>query len=395
MIRTAGLLLVLLLSPSPTVAQLPDTLSDVGRLYVLTILPGEDVYNRYGHTAIRAQDRQKGLDVTFNYGTFDFEAPGFIGNFIQGEMDYFLSFGSTRRALQSATLQARAVRQQLLDVSKEHRDAIYSALLKNAEEENREYRYDFLFDNCATRPRDILATALGASVTWDNGTGLQQSFRQLLDPYHAASPDIDLGTDLVLGSRLDREASASEEAFLPIRLEAILAAAEVEDQYGRRPLVLVSDTLIWSPRPVFPERAFPWPTLLTGLLLLAGLLTLKRSLVVGRQLPLFDNALLATLGVVGVVLLYMATATSHVVTGANYNLLWALPTHLAAIFLFKRLGTRKTGVYLVGAAVLAALSLTGGWLLPQPLPMAMVPIVLLAVIRFGSAGILRLRAKEA
>jgi Domain of unknown function (DUF4105) len=395
MIRTAGLFLVLLLTPSSAVAQLPDSLSDLGRLYVLTILPGDDVYNQYGHTAIRVNDRRKGLDVTFNYGTFDFEAPGFLGNFIQGEMEYFLSFSSTRRAVQAATIQGRTVREQLLDVSREHRDAIYSALLRNAEPENSAYRYDFLFDNCATRPRDILSTALGSAVSWDPATSLQQSFRQLLDPYHAASPEIDLGTDLVLGSRLDRKASAAEEAFLPLRFEAILAAATVEDQYGLRPLVLSSDTLLWSPRPEFPVPAFPWPTALTSLLLVVGLLTLKRASVVGTQVALFDSALLITLGAVGIVLLYMSTATSHVVTGANYNLLWALPTHFAAIFLFKRLGTRKTGMYLAGSAVLAALSLSGGWLLPQPLPMAMVPVVLLAVIRFGSAGFVRLRAKQA
>ena len=385
MIRLFKLFVILLLTASAAQAQLPDTLSSQGRIYVVTTLPGDLVYNRYGHTAIRVFDRAQGLDVTFNYGTFDFAQPGFVQKFVDGELDYFLSYSSTRRASQTARVQERTMREQLLDINREQRDAIYAALLRNAQPENREYRYDFLFDNCATRPLDIIADALGDQVEWDS-TALGLSFRQLLDPYHADAPALDLGTDLVLGSHLDKVATSREEAFLPIRLEALLGGAWVEDQYGRRPLVLVSDTLIWSARPALPERTFPWPLLLSGLVLLAGLVSLKRFSMRHQFIPTFDRVLLGVLGFVGIVLLYMATLTAHQVTGSNFNLLWALPTHLIAAWYLPKARPQVAAGYLFLTALLAAVSLTGGWLLPQPVPVAAVPLIVLVMLRSAVLG---------
>lgn len=386
MMRVSTVLLLLLTAASAVSArQLPDSLSDSGRIYVVTTLPGDLVYNRYGHTAIRVFDIRQGLDVTFNFGTFDFAQPGFVQKFVDGELDYFLSFSSTRRASQTARIQDRTMRQQLLDINREQRDAIYTALVKNALPENREYRYDFLIDNCATRPRDIIRDALGETVEWDS-TALGMTFRQLLDPYHADAPALDLGTDLVMGAKLDETASSQDEAFLPLRLEALLNGAWVEDQYGRRPLVLISDTLIWSARPALPEAGLPWPTMLTSLVFLAGLLLLRGALSAIPQTPRFDRVILGLLGLVGVVLLYMATMTAHSVTSANFNLLWALPTHLVAALYLGRLGSAWAGRYLLASAALAALSLLGGWVLPQPVPTAAVPLILLVVIRWGAIG---------
>jgi uncharacterized protein DUF4105 len=384
--RPALAALMLFLAAPPAQAQLPDSLSRVGRISVLTAVPGDRIYSRYGHTAFRVNDRELGLDVTFNYGTFDFDTPGFLGRFIQGEMDYYLSFSSTRRAIQAYEVQNRTVRQQLLDLSREDRDRLYAALLENSKPENRTYRYDFLFDNCSTRPRDLLDRSLGGAVTWDDSTASEASFRQLLDPYHAGSPALDLGTDLVLGSRLDREALPEEETFLPMGLEDYLSRAWITDQYGRRPLVLVHDTLSWSPRPAMPDRAFPWITVLTSLMLLSGLAILWLRPGPAPTVGSGDRWIMALLGMVGLLLLYMATATAHVVTEGNYNLLWALPTHIAAAFVINRLPVRLSAAYLLLSAFLAVLSLTGGTLLPQPIPTAMVPIALLAAARFGVKG---------
>ncbi|NNE71987.1 MAG: DUF4105 domain-containing protein, partial [Rhodothermales bacterium] len=128
MMRVSTVLLLLLAAvPAVLARQLPDSLTAQGRIYVVTTLPGDLVYNRYGHTAIRVFDRRQGLDVTFNFGTFDFEQPGFVQKFVDGELDYFLSYSSTRRASQTARIQDRTMRQQLLDINREQRDAIYAA----------------------------------------------------------------------------------------------------------------------------------------------------------------------------------------------------------------------------------------------------------------------------
>ncbi|MBO6576719.1 MAG: DUF4105 domain-containing protein [Rhodothermales bacterium] len=384
MIRSILPLLAALLVALPASAQLPDTLTSSGRIYVLTTLPGDQVHSRYGHTAIRVFDRRQGMDVVFNFGTFDFQQSGFIWRFAHGELDYMLDFGSMRRAAQNANLEERTLRQQLLDINREHRDAIYAALLENARPENATYRYDFLFDNCATRPRDVIAEAMGDALKWDSTTVLGQTFRQLLDPYHADAPELDLGTDLVMGAEIDRVATFAEEAFLPLRFEEMLAAASVDDQYGLRPLVLVADTVIWSPRPAFPEKAFPWPLVLGIVVAVGGLWASfrRKSMRIGAG----DRWLLAALGVLGLFLLYMGTMTAHQVTESNFNMLWAVPAHIVAAVVLHRLSNRLAAGYLLLSAALAALSLTGGFLLPQPLPEALVPIVIALTTHWARLG---------
>ncbi|MGW8284063.1 MAG: lipoprotein N-acyltransferase Lnb domain-containing protein, partial [Gemmatimonadota bacterium] len=180
-------------------------LSESAVVSVLTVLPGDRMYSLFGHTIIRVRDPETGLDCGFNYGTFDFPqtllgGAGFIAKFAYGELDYEL--GVSESPLVASDWYWRQERrptiEQTLALTPDQVRSISAMLWENARPENRVYRYDFFFDNCSTRPRDLFEAVLGPGLE----AGLEDpklSFRQLLDPYLVGHPGVDLSMDIGLG----------------------------------------------------------------------------------------------------------------------------------------------------------------------------------------------------
>jgi len=177
-------------------------LSDAAVVSVITVLPGDRLYSLFGHTIIRVHDPDIGLDVGFNFGTFDFPqtllgGAGFVARFAYGKLDYML--GTSRAPLDASAWywnqERRASIEQTLDLTPDQARSLFALLVENARPENRIYRYDFFFDNCSTRPRDVFETILGPELKAsleDPG----RSFRQLLDPNLVGNPGVDLSMDI-------------------------------------------------------------------------------------------------------------------------------------------------------------------------------------------------------
>ena len=215
------------------------SLSDSAVVSVLTVLPGDRLYSLFGHTIIRVHDPETGLDVGFNYGTFDFPqtllgGAGFVARFVYGELDYALAeTGSeTESPLPPAfvdwywSTEARPTIEQTLDLTPAQADSLYALLVENARPENRVYRYDFFFDNCSTRPRDAFEAVLGSELRVSMEDP-DRSFRQLLDPNLVGHPGVDFSMDIGLGLPSDREASARDALFLPEYLMEWLGSATI------------------------------------------------------------------------------------------------------------------------------------------------------------------------
>ena len=139
------------------------TLSDAAFASVLTAWPGEDVYARWGHTAIRLCDPAQGLDVTFNYGTFDFDQPWFILRFLRGQLDYTLSTAPTRLVFADYLTRGDGFVEQVLDLNADELNRLAHRLLHELQPENRTYRYRFIDNNCTTKARDAVFDALDDS----------------------------------------------------------------------------------------------------------------------------------------------------------------------------------------------------------------------------------------
>ncbi|RMF57891.1 MAG: DUF4105 domain-containing protein [Bacteroidetes bacterium] len=378
-----SLLLSLLLTTATASAQLPDTLSAEARLSLLTILPGDAVYSAFGHSALRVHDPMTGFDAVFNYGTFDFRDPLFIPRFVYGKLDYYLSVVPLRATLRGSRLEGRPVIEQILALAPHETRAVYAALRHNARPENRTYRYDFLYDNCSTRPRDVLARTLGPVLQFSGEPAPRQSFRRLLDPYLADRPWLDLGIDLLLGIPTDRIPTPEQVVFLPDYLMAAFDEAHLVRDGETTPLVLRKDTLLAVPGYRRPAPAPNVPLWLFSLLFVAVAVTSLRP----RSTPVSHNyradaLLFGLIGLVGFFLLFMWLGTEHHVTTWNANVLWALPTHaLAAVALLRggRSWLRPYFAFTFALTLFMVIAVLSDW--PQDFPTAIFPLLLIIVLR--------------
>jgi hypothetical protein len=352
---------------------------------MLTILPGEAVYSEFGHSAFRVRDPGRDIDRLYNYGTFAFGDPLFVPKFVYGQLDYYLSVVPYDAAYRHYQRLRRPIIEQHLQLTASQRSALFRFLEINARPENRMYRYDFLFDNCSTRIRDALESAVGDAVQFTGRPDPNQSFRHLLDPWVADRPPLSLGFDLVLGTPTDRTATPREAMFLPVYLLEAFDHATIQADGATQPLVTRTDTTLWFEGYDATEQAFPWPRWVTWIGFVVALGFTGRSMLRGEMPGRgLDAALLGLTGLAGGIMFFLWFISEHAVTNHNWNLLWAWPTHLiAAGLVWRRAQYAWLRPYLGAAAGCALLTALGWAVWPQDLHPAVLPLTLLLAVRFG------------
>ena len=159
------------------------TLSPTGKISLLTVSPGEELYSAFGHSALWVYDYERGIDRVYNYGTFDFRTKGFYLKFVQGTLPYTLSVSSSYNILKGSRQSNRSVIEQELNLSSTQKEKLFLFLETNYLPENRQYLYKFFYDNCSTRLRDALVAACGDSLVYSNQPilGKAKSYRQLMN----------------------------------------------------------------------------------------------------------------------------------------------------------------------------------------------------------------------
>lgn len=383
-----SLTLTLLLSIAARAQQIP-VLTDSARISLITCGPGNELYSSFGHTAIRVYDPLQGIDYTYNYGTFDFDQPNFYLNFTRGNLLYMLSVGHYRNFVRVYRNENRSVHEQYLRLDADQRQALFEFVEWNAEPENRSYAYDYFFDNCSTRPRDVIAEVLGEKLVWDSSyVDHHRSIRSMCDDYILRTqPWGDLGIDICLGSRIDRTTSAWEHTYLPYELERAVDHAYV--QVGDSVLPLVSQK--WDvvvPEPTDNEVGWfaPQPVFVAVLLVVAMLVTFMR--MGGWFAGFLEGTVFFLTGLLGVLLAFLWFGTSHATAAWNLNLAWALPTDLVfAMALFRRQRPAWVRWYAIFMLVLCALLLIFWGMLPQMLHYSLRFIVILKM--FLALGVFR------
>ena len=234
--------------------------NDSIRLSLLTCAPGEEIYSLFGHTAIRYEDPANGIDAVFNYGLFSFNTPNFILRFSLCLTDYQLGATDYARFAAEYAFDGRSVWQQTLNLSKEEKAELIRLLQENYLPENRVYRYNFFYDNCATRPRDKIEESIDGKVIYpaepQDGS---LSFRDIVHQYCKGHPWARFGIDLCIGSEADRPITQRQMMFAPFYLMDAFAGAQIVHDSVQRPLVsgkeLIVDALPeeeeggWMPTP--------------------------------------------------------------------------------------------------------------------------------------------------
>ena len=349
------------------------------QISLLTCSPGDLIYELFGHTAIRIQDDSHKLDFVVNYGLFDFDQPHFVYRFVRGKTDYTVGVSYTSSFIQSYAERGSSITESTLNLTVAEKQDLLNRLNENLQPENRIYRYNFIYNNCATKVRDIFDMSIKRKLSYPTHVD-SYSFREAIMLYTETAPWSQLGFDLCLGAGADRTATQREMLFLPEILGETYASAMLTDSIGIQPLCLQTSQII----PATQEKGTAWfsPTLCAYLLLL---MVLYASFFLNKHkiwLKRMDVVLFTINGIGGCIILFLILYSQHPFTGQNYNILWMNPLTLfpliTCIFPFMK---KINGLFYLGATVMFLGFVIVMPILPQVFNLAVLPWVLTLLLR--------------
>jgi len=331
-------------------------LSDNTQISIITCDSGQELYASFGHSAFRVQDTAKGINWVYNYGTFDFNTPNFYSKFARGKLLYSLSVSKFSDFLFTYELENRWVKEQILNLNLEEQNALFRFLENNRKPENRDYKYDFLFDNCATKLPEILKKVLGNKLDF-HGEHLKNhfTFRDLIQQNLLTNSWSSFGIDLALGSVIDREAEPEEYMFLPKYVMLQMNNTTL----SQSPLVLRERTVLDYNDKRFSRNFGTTPLFWLLLLLLFTLSISYIDLRNGTRSRWLDFFLFLITGSAGLLIFFLWFLTDHSSTANNFNILWAFPFNIAACYFLLRKDRipKWMGKYILALLVLMAATL--------------------------------------
>lgn len=367
--------------PQPVEPAQAQVQEDSVRVSLVTFYPGSEPHNIWGHSEIRVQ--QGPVDLYFNYGVFDFQAPAFMWRFMLGQTDYMCQ--PVPRVYATMGMEERRMVEQELNLPQDRAIAVRDFLWNNALPENRTYRYKFLSDNCSTRPRDIIEMAAGEGLQYPAMGDTTVTYRDILAHYCRNYAWEKFGIDLVLGWDIDTILDQRATMFIPMLLMDAVADATITTDSGTMPLVKATTVPIDKSTEGNVRPPTPWyfSPITVALLVLA--LTLLVSARDWRRRDVsrwFDTILFTTGGLAGCILFFLIFFSTHEATSPNINIVWLHPLLLLLAVLpwFKKTRNAARWLHALNALVVALLMLAWPWQ-PQVGNIAFFPLMTSLVVR--------------
>ena len=334
--------------------------ADSIQISLLTCSPGKEVWAQYGHTAVRYYNKESGEDLAINYGIFSLDQSYFIPRFVLGMTDYRMGVQSMEQFLAQYEYEGRGVTEQVLNLSAKDKEAIYKALQENLKPENVVYRYNYFFDNCTTRARDIIVNHLHGKVVYPPADS-DATFRSMIHKWNNEYKWTQFGEDLLLGVNADRKTTKSEQQFLPENLKNDFDKAT----YNGKPLVNETRELL-SAKTDTVEPSFPLSPLAVAILFAVVSLVMMSFSYRRKQVYwVWDAALMITSGLLGIVFFIMIFS-QHPCVSLNFILLFFNP--LPLFFLYSTIRKKKVMWWKIWG-ILIILGLFGSLFqdIPQPI----------------------------
>lgn len=293
---------------------------------ILTCGRSSALYAAFGHSAIRINDPVNGLDLCFNYGTFNFDDPGFYMKFLKGNLDYFLSVSSFSSFLNEYRSEGRSVNEQVLNVTALQRNNIYRRLMQTYYSKARYYRYDFIKNNCCTKIAELLKAETGEKVLLpETPFGKGNTIRSYINRYLTDNDFLLTGVNMLLGYYADTISPRNTSIFLPDSLYYAFASLRVNNM-----LFVKDNHVILEQKPILKNPPLRLKSILYLLLWLNGVLFILYFLYNrSRRIELFFRIetliLFSVLGMAGIFLLAVWMFSEHQIVRYNLNLLWCNP----------------------------------------------------------------------
>ncbi len=391
MIKSLIITVLLCLSFKVSAVALPheNTYADSAsyRVSLLTCSPGEDLYSMFGHSGIRLRNNVTGEDLVFNYGMFNYDADNFIFRFVRGETDYELGVEYAEDFFWRYGVRKHGVVEQELDLTDKQKRKLVLLLYDNYRPENRVYRYNFLYDNCTTRARDVIEKAVS-----EDGGGVEYliesdsvSFRTILHGFTGVYPWVEFGIDMLLGAEVDRIANRRESMFIPSYYKKDVDGATVvyvdgttcDKRLVKNASEVLTDKIVHEETSFLLTPIFVFWFMFAAILIIS-FIDIRRC----RSTWWVDLILLTVQGLAGVIIAFLFFFSEHPAVGTNWLVVVFNPLPLLLMFWIIN-SRRKCQSCWLSTAYLAVMSLfvLSIPFIPQVLNPAMIPLVLILLLR--------------
>ena len=356
-------------------------LTSDAEISVLTIGPGMSLNDAFGHSAYRVTDNS--MDIVFNYGVYDFNAPNFYTKFAQGKLNYKIDANNFDVFKNHYIKQNRTIKEQVLNLSLDEKQAVFNYLAKNYEPENQYYLYDFFYDNCATKIKDVIVDGLSENVEFKEPKFFKaKTFRTLIHDNVNWNSWGSLGIDVALGSVIDKQASSEEHMFLPEYIHTFFANATIKNSPEKK--LVKQEVIIFDKVETKQSNYFlTSPIFVLGLIGLIIIYLTYSDYKNNRRSKWLDVTLFITTGTIGIVILLLWFATDHSATAQNYNLLWAFVLNLFMVGQLLKSKPKAWFTKYLKFLVIMLCLLTIHWIFGvQRFALVLIPILIALLIRY-------------
>ena len=358
-------------------------LSDSSEISIITAGPGTELYEAFGHSAIRIKDPILQMDIIYNYGIFDYNAPNFYVNFTKGKLLYKLARYKFKYFLTSYKKDKRWVKEQVLNLNQKQKQAYFIFLENNVRPGNETYFYDPYFNNCATKLRDITKEILDNKVHFtDKNYNQKQSFRQLMDKEIPWNTWGSFGINLALGNKLDHIADYEAAMYLPDYVYDVFKHSRVLVD-GKTENLIKKEEKLLDYKELKQNIITLNPLLVFCFILIIGVLITYFDFKKKKRTKWFDFILCFVTGIVGILIIFLWFFTDHSTTSNNYNILWAFaPNLFMSILLLNKRPKKWFKKYFVLLLILLGI-IPLFWISGfQLFPLASLPLLILLFIRY-------------
>lgn len=387
----------------------------VDSLYIslLTCTPGEEVYAHFGHSAIRVKfighndnnvNSIVSQDIVFNYGMFNYNADNFIYRFVKGETDYQLGVDETSYFLTRYAEKNIDVYEQQLNLTESEKESLFDALVVNSRPENRVYRYNFLYDNCTTRARDIIEKSVDGSVQYDFSNNEMsdstynynvETMREILHQFLQNDKWLKFGIDFVLGEEVDKPVDKRLQMFIPEFYMHYAQNASILTSSGtKKSLVDGETTKLVTSTQIDKSKSVVTPFFTFGILFVimtfVTVLQVAGKIEEGLFTRSLDAVLLCTQGLAGIIVAFLFFLSEHPAVGTNWLVIIfnPLPLLWTPFMIYRRIKKQYDTIYVVYTVILAAFILAMPFI-PQRFNSAMYSLAFILLLR-GIANVIQL-----
>ncbi|MGE5457551.1 MAG: DUF4105 domain-containing protein [Methanococcaceae archaeon] len=346
-------------------------------IYLITCGPGSETYSIYGHSALRIETGVS--DKVYNWGVFDFSTPNFAWKFAKGRLEYMLDTDSFARFVRSYFYEGRSVVIQKANLNSVEKAKLMSLIAENLKPENIKYRYDFFYDDCSTRIRDLFEKSVGKNLIYPTSeAGELPTFREMIGKYQKSLPWLEFGIDLIMGSPGDVKADFRNRMFLPIDMKEALSQTKINRNTETVPLLGEPEIILDFEAPVMTNSYYSNPLFVFTMILL--LVIIFSALIKSKMAnDVIDVMFFSVFSIVAVMMIFFNFFTDHLQMRMNFNIIWLNP--LLIFCLFYLFTSRSGRIWFRIQFFISALFLIAQFFIPQSFNLAIFPLVMIILVR--------------